>query len=150
MDDTLIPSAEGQDKPHSRYWSGAHTRRRLLVHLVWVPKYRRRVLEGPIAARLAVLLRQAIEVNRWQLQELAIQPDHVHLLLQMHPRESIASVVKTLKGGTSRVLRSEYPEHDEFLWGESFRSDGYFAETVGRVNEAVVSDYIRRQQENER
>ena len=48
---------------------------------------------------------------------------------------------------TSHVLRAEYPELDEFLWGNSFWSDGYFAETVGRVNEAVVSDYIRRQKE---
>ena len=65
----------------------------------------------------------------------------------MHPRESIASVVKTLKGGTSRVLRAEYPKLEEFLWGSSFWSDGYFAESVGRVDEAVVSDYIRRQQQ---
>jgi putative transposase len=150
MDDMPNPSAEGPEGlkgPHGRYWSGAHTRHRLLVHLVFVPKYRRRVLEGPVAARLEGLLRQAAEVNRWRIQEIAVQPDHVHLLLQMHPRESIASVMKTLKGGTSRVLRSEFPELDEFLWGESFWSDGYFAETVGHVNEAVVGDYIRRQQE---
>jgi len=156
MDDTPSPSAEGQNKPQSqkpvserpasRYWSGAHTRHRLLVHLVWIPKYRRRVLEGAVAARLEALLRQGAEVNQWHIQELAIQPDHVHLLLQMHPRESIASVVKTLKGGTSHVLRGEYPELEEFLWGKSFWSDGYFAETIGRVNEAVVSQYIRRQQ----
>jgi putative transposase len=128
----------------------AHSRHRLLVHLVWIPKYRRRVLEGVVTARLEALLRQAAEVNQWRIQELAIQPDHVHLMLQMHPRESIASVVKTLKGGTSHVLRGEYPELEEFLWGKSFWSDGYFAETIGRVNEAVVSDYIRRQQQSER
>ena len=81
MDDTPSPSAEGQTEPQSdnresRYWSGAHTRHRLLVHLVWVPKYRRRVLEGAVAARLEALLRQAAEVNRWRIQELAIQPDY--------------------------------------------------------------------------
>ncbi len=147
MDDTQTPSAEGQQDPPSRYWSGAHTRHRLLVHLVFIPKYRVRVLQGAVAARLEVLLRQAAAVNEWLFLELAVQPDHVHVLLQMHPRESIASVVKTLKGGTSRVLRNEYPDLEEFLWGTSFWSDGYFAETIGRVNEAVVSDYIRRQQQ---
>ena len=154
MDDTPSPSAEGQnlpaegqEPPRTRYWSGAHTRHRLLVHLVFVPKYRQRVLQGPVASRLEALLRQAAEVNDWLFLELAVQPDHVHVLLQMHPRQSIASVVKTLKGGTSRILRNEYPELEEFLWGESFWSDGYFAETVGRVNEAVVSDYIRRQRQ---
>ena len=140
-----LKDLENVKDPKSRYWSGAHTRHRLLVHLVWIPKYRRRVLQKNVVARLEALLQQAAEVNRWQVHELAIQPDHIHLLLQIHPRQSIASVVKTLKEGTSRVLRSDFPELEEFLWGDSFWADGYFAETIGRVNEEVVSDYIRRQ-----
>jgi putative transposase len=136
---------------HSRadrtsFWSGAHTRHRLRSHLVWIPKYRRRVLQGPIALRLEQLIRQAAEVNRWQVHEMAIQPDHVHLLLQTRPAESIASVVNRLKGGTSRVLRLEFPDLDEFLWGESFWADGYFAETVGTVEESKVRAYIQDQQ----
>ena len=132
-----------QDEP--AYWSGAHTTHRLRVHLVWVPKYRRRVLEGPVAARLEALIRQAAEVNRWQVHELAVRPDHLHLLLQVRPAQSVAAVAHRLKGGTSRVLRAEFPELEEFLWGRSFWADGYFAETVGQVEEAVVSQYIRDQ-----
>ena len=128
------------------YWTGAHTKHRLRLHLVWVPKYRRSVLHGAVAARLATLLRQACEVNRWQLHEAAIQPDHVHLLLQIRPPDSVASVVKRLKGGTSRVLRAEFPDLEEFLWGASFWADGYFAETVGVVEEVVVRQYISSQQ----
>ena len=131
-----------QERP--AYWTGAHTKHRLRVHLVWVPKYRRRVLRGPVAARLEALLRQAA-VNRWQVHELAIQPDRVHLLLQIKPDASLASAVKRLKGGTSRVLRAEFPELEEFLWGESFWADGYFAESVGQVEEAIASAYIRNQ-----
>ncbi len=55
------------------------------------------------------------------------------------------SVVKTLKGGTSRVLRAEFVELEEFLWGESFWADGYFAATVGVVEGSVVTQYIREQ-----
>ena len=128
------------------YWTGAHTTHRLRVHLVWIPKYRRRVLQGPVAMRLDALIRQAAEVNRWQVHELAIQSDHIHLLVQIRPPESVARVVNCLKGGTSRVLRSEFPEMEEFLWGESFWADGYFAESVGQVEEPVVSRYIREQQ----
>jgi len=124
-----------------------HTKHRLRVHLVWVPKYRRRVLQGPVAVRLEELLRQAAAVNRWQIHELAIQPDHVHLLLQIRPPESVSSVVNLLKGGTSRIVRAEFPELEGFLWGESFWADGYFAESVGQVEEAVVSTYIRNQQQ---
>lgn len=128
------------------YWSGSHTKHRLRVHFVWVPKYRRRVLQGPVAVRLEELLRQAAEVNQWQIHDLAIQPDHVHLLLQFPPADSVSSVAHCLKGGTSRILRLEFPELEEFLWGESFWADGYFAESVGQVEEAVVSAYIRAQQ----
>ena len=77
---------------------------------------------------------------------MSVQEDHVHILIQIWPRESIADVVKMIKGGTSKVIRTEFPELEEFLWGDSFWSDGYFAETVGNVDEQVVAKYIREQQ----
>jgi putative transposase len=92
------------------------------------------------------LLHQGCNVNRWQLHELSVQEDHVHILVQINPRESVADVVKKLKGGTSKIIRSEFPELEEFLWGESFWADGYFAETVGKVDEDVVRKYIKDQQ----
>ena len=57
----------------------------------------------------------------------------------------MAEVAQRLKGGTSRVIRKEYPELEEFLWGDSFWAAGYFAETVGKVDEEVVRRYIREQ-----
>ena len=115
-------------------------------HLVFVPKYRKRVLEGKVAARLEQLLRQACEVNRWNLEELAIQPDHVHLLVQIQPKWRVSDVVQKFKGGTSRILRSEFPELAKFLWGVSLWADGYFAATVGVVEGSVITEYIRAQQ----
>ena len=127
------------------YKTGASTKHRLLVHLVWCPKYRRRVLLGDVAQRLKDLFVQASEMNDWKIHELNIQKDHVHMLIQTNPRESIASVVHILKGGSSRVIRLEHPELEEFLWGDSFWCDGYFAESVGQVNERVIREYIKNQ-----
>jgi putative transposase len=79
------------------YWTGAHTTHRLRFHLVWCPEYRRRVLEGPLAVRLRALLEEACEVNRWHLHEINVQPDHVHLLVQVPPAKSLASGVGRLK-----------------------------------------------------
>lgn len=138
------PKQSSSRKP-SEYWTGAHTTHRLRYHLVWIPKYRRRVLEGAVASRLTELLAQACEVNDWQAHELSVQPDHVHLLVQAHPRDGLPDVVQRLKGGTSRVLRAEFPALEEFLWGESFWADGYFAETVGTVEEDIVRRYIQNQ-----
>lgn len=131
--------------PAGGYWTGAHTTHRLRFHLVWVPKYRRRVLENAVAVRLEELLRQACEVKAWGLIELNVQPEHVHLLLQVTPCDCMADVMHILKGGTARILRSEFPELEEFLWGDSFWAEGYFAETVGQQEEARVREYIRNQ-----
>ena|SRR3990170_6691925 len=129
----------------AKYRTGSHTKHRLQYHLVWIPKYRRRVLRGKIAARLKTLLYEACRMNKWWISELSIQEDHVHLIIQTNPSDSVAEVVQRLKGGTSRVIRKEFPELEEFLWGDSLWADGYFAETVGSVDEEVVRRYIRQQ-----
>jgi putative transposase len=84
-------------------------------------------------------------MNKWWISELSIEEDHVHIIIQTKPSDSVAEVVQRPKGGTSRVIRKEYPELEEFLWGDSFWADGYFAETVGNVDEDVVRRYIREQ-----
>src|SRR5512135_1244492 len=104
----------------AEYWTGAHTRHRLQVHLVWIPKYRKRVLRGKIAIRLRQLLREACKMNRWDISEISLQTDHIHLIMQIKPSDSISGVVQILKGGTSRALRKEFPGLEEFLWGIVF------------------------------
>ena len=131
----------------SRYWTGAHTKHRLRYHFVWIPKYRKRVLRGKIAVRLKSLLYEAAEINNWWIEELSIQLDHIHMLIQICPKESVSKVIQRLKGGTSRAIRLEFPELKEFLWGESFWADGYFAETVGIQDDAIIKKYIKEQRE---
>lgn len=70
----------------------------------------------------------------------------MHVLIQIKPSDSIAEVVQVLKGGTSRIIRKEFPELEEFLWGDSLWTDGYFAESIGQVDEEVIRKYIRDQQ----
>ena len=129
----------------ARYGNGAQTKHRLQYHLVWIPKYQERVLQGKIAIRLKKLLYEACRMNDWRISEMAIQPDHIHIVIQTMPKDSVAEVVQIMKGGTSRILRKEFPELEEFLWGDSFWADGYFAESVGQVNEEIVMKYIRQQ-----
>jgi len=116
-----------------------------MTHLVWCPKYRRRVLIGEVARRINDLFNQCCEINHWELHELAINKDHVHLLIQTRPSEKLSEVVQQLKGGSSRVIRQEFPKLEEFLWGDSFWGDGYFAESIGTQNESVIRRYIENQ-----
>ena len=104
------------------------------------------MLRGKISGRLKRLLYDACKINRWWISELSVQEDHIHLIIQLNASDSVAEAVKILKGGTSRVIRKEYPELEEFLWGDSFWADGYFAETVGTVNEEIIRKHIREQQ----
>jgi putative transposase len=128
------------------YRTGAHTKHRLLFHIVFVPKYRRSVLRHDVARRLKQLFWQGCQMNDWQIHRLEIMPDHVHMLLQLNPIDSIATTIQLLKGGSSRVVRKEFPELEEFLWGDSLWSDGYFAETVGRTTETAIRRYLDNQQ----
>jgi putative transposase len=62
-------------------------------------------------------LYEACKVNRWWIGELSIQEDHIHMIVQIKTGESISEVVQIMKGGSSRVIRKEFPELAEFLWG---------------------------------
>jgi putative transposase len=95
------------------------------------------------------LFYEAASVNRWAIHELSVQRDHVHILIQMGPDMSVARAVQLLKGGTSFKLRKEFPELEEFLWGDSFWADGYFAESVGTTQEEMVRKYIRDQENDD-
>src|SRR4030067_1424634 len=100
----------GHDLAMAKYQTGSHTKHRLQYHLVWIPKYRRRVLRGKMVIRLRKLLYEACRINKWWTSELSIPEDHVHLIIQTKPEDSVAEVVHRLKGGTRRGVREEYPE----------------------------------------
>jgi putative transposase len=113
------------------------------LHLVWCPKYRRRVLGGRVAGRLDELLRQIAAEHGWQIVAHEVMPDHVHLFVRVGSGDAPASVVRAVKGCTARELRQEflYLRNDaKVLWSPS-----YFAASVGYVSETTVRRYIEHQ-----
>lgn len=134
-------------KQEKGYWTGAHTKHRMKYHIVWIPKYRRRVLQGQIAKRIEELLQECADVNRWHIDSLNVQKDHVHTLVQLRPDIAVSKVVQMFKGRSSFIIRKEFTHLEEFSWGkvESFWCDGFFVERVGQVNESRIREYIRNQ-----
>ena len=130
--------------------SGSHTRSDLKYHLVWVPKYRKRLLTGPRREYLKYLLeRVAVE---WDLAivELEVMEDHVHLFLAAPPRLSPAQIMNSIKGITSREMFVKFPELKGMLWAGHLWADGYYAATVGdKVTAEVVRRYIREQTQHD-
>ena len=111
-------------------------------HIIWCPKYRRKILENKIALRLKELILEVIEEKKAELIELEIMPDHVHLLVEIDPQYGIHKLVKAIKGRTSRVLRQEFPIKSRLptLWSHS-----YFVSTVGGAPLNIVKQYIEEQ-----
>ena len=119
---------------------------RLMYHLVWVPKCRKRVLKSKVAKRLAELFQECTDLQRSKIEELNIQEDHVHIMVRMRPEMSVSRMVQLFKGMTSKIIRDEFPDLKEFLW-ENFWADGYFADTCpcAQLNESKIREYIRNQ-----
>lgn len=112
-------------------------------HVIFCPKYRRKVLTSPIDARLKVILAEQLE--RWgqELIELEVMPDHVHLLLGCDPQFGIHRLVKLLKGYSSHALRAEFPALKRRL--PSLWTNSYFVATVGGVTLETLKRYVENQ-----
>lgn len=113
-------------------------------HIVFCPKYRRKVLE-PYADRLKELMLQVANENNFQILDMEIMPDHVHLIIDCDPRVSVCKYVRLLKGHTSSVLRKECPEIKRRLPNLWTRST--FISSVGAVTLDIVKDYIEKQKD---
>ena len=112
-------------------------------HVVWCPKYRRKVLVDGVDARLKELIREVCEENRIEIFEMEIMPDHVHLLMEVDPQFGIHKAVKQIKGRTSRVLRQEFAWLRSRL--PSLWTNSYFVSTVGGTPLAAIKQYIENQ-----
>lgn len=117
-------------------------------HVVWCPKYRRKVLTGELASRLKELLLSYADEMFVDILEMEIMPDHIHLLLEVDPQLGIHKAVKRLKGYTSKVLREEFPELNSKL--PSMWTNSYFVSTVGGASLDAIKEYIQNQKTSQR
>jgi putative transposase len=112
-------------------------------HVVWCPKYRRKVLVNGVDIRLKKLIEEICGEYHIDIIEMEIMPDHIHLLMEVDPQFGIHKAVKLIKGRTSCVLRQEYGwlrSRIPSLWTNS-----YFVSTVGEAPLSVIKQYIENQ-----
>ena len=124
---------------------GSHTIYDNQYHIVWVTKYRYKVLKGPIAYRLREILRQICEKNYIVIIKGNIRNDHVHMLISCPPTIAPAKIVQYMKGRSSKMLQDEFPELKKRYWGQHLWAVGYFCRTVGTVTEEIVKEYVENQ-----
>jgi putative transposase len=122
----------------------AHAAYDTAYHLVWSPKYRKKILQGAIAERVREMFAEIAEQYDITIDEMEVSIDHVHLFCSFPPRYSIAQVVTRFKSLSARAIFREYPQVKRQLWGGEFWEDGYFARTVGdKVTVEVIRQYIQ-------
>ncbi len=117
-------------------------------HVVWCPKYRRKVLHGAVEARLKELIIETCSDIHVDIIEMEIMPDHVHLLIEVDPQFGIHKAIKRIKGASSRYLRQEFKHLTTRL--PTLWSNSYFVSTVGGAPLNAIKQYIESQKTSER
>lgn len=112
-------------------------------HIIWCPKYRRKVLINGIDDDLKEMLLYKAEQNGWEIKQLEVMPEHVHIFIKTNPTDPISYVVAQLKGYTSHELRKKYPE----LWKRlpNLWTRSYYVESCGSLSEENIKKYIENQ-----
>ena len=128
-----------------RYRLGAHTKTDLKVHLVWIPKYRKRVLSGEVAIRARDVLRQIAMEHELDIISGKVASDHVHLFINYSPTQNISKIAQWLKGISSRILLSEFSHLRRQFWGKHLWARGYLAVSSGNITDEMIKRYIDEQ-----
>ena len=117
--------------------------------MIFIPKYRRKVLYGTIRQHLGDVFRRLARQKESEIEEGHLVADHVHMMISIPPKYSVAQVVGYVKGKSAIHIARTYMERKKNFVGQHFWARGYFVSTVGR-DEAVIRNYIRHQEAEDR
>ena len=119
-------------------------------YVIFVPKYRFRILDGKVKEIVDQKIRQVCGCYEVEVEEMKIQPDHVHMLINVPPKLSISEVMGIIKGKSAiHQFKTKRRLKEKPFWGNHFWARGYFASTVG-IDEEVIRRYIQYQEKEEK
>ena len=134
----------------SRFKSLAHSIWHCHYHIVWVPKYRFRILRGEVKREVEKMVRMISKQLSCIVEELNVQDDHVHLLVMIPPKLSISKYVGKVKGRTAIRVFNEFPELKvKPYWGNHFWAKGYCVDTVG-LDLEKIRKYVKYQEKRDK
>ena len=114
-------------------------------HIVWITKYRKKVLSGLVAERVRELIRQICKEHDVEIIKGHVSKDHVHLFVTVPPQMAISKLVQYLKGKSSYKLMQENQQISKEFWGRHMWGRGYFVATSGNVTDEIIMEYIKNQ-----
>jgi putative transposase len=118
----------------------------LKYHLVWIPKYRKNILDKDVSEYLKVIFNKIAEEYEFRIDTMEVMEDHVHIFVEVPPRYSPARVVQIMKSISAREVFSQFPDLRKQLWAGELWNDGYFVRSVGdKVTADIIRKYIEYQ-----
>jgi putative transposase len=117
-------------------------------HIVWIPKYRRKVLYGELRKHLGEMFRGLARQKESRVMEGHLMPDHVHMFISIPPKYAVAQVIGFIKGKSAIHIARTYGGRKKNFVGEHFWARGYYLSRAGKDEEAV-REYIKKQEEEE-
>jgi len=118
----------------------------LKYHLVWIPKYRKNILDKEVSEYLKVIFSKIAEEYEFEIDTMEVMEDHVHIFVEVPPRYSPARVVQIMKSISAREVFSQFPDFRKQLWAGELWNDGYFVRSVGdKVTADIIRKYIEYQ-----
>jgi putative transposase len=128
------------------YRLNSHSKYDLKVHLIWIPKYRKRVLTGQVAERTRDVLRQICMEHEIHIVSGKVAADHVHMFVSYRPQMAVTKMVQYLKGASSRILLQEFAQLRKQFWGRHLWARGYMAISSGNITDEMIQKYIEEQE----
>ena len=130
----------------TQYSTGSHTCFHHRYHIVFVTKYRYKVLTKDIRFRIREITRQICEQLGVKIVKGVLSKDHVHMFVEIPPKVSVSDFMRRVKGCTSRKIQQEFPELRKRYWGQRFWARGYFSTTSGNITNEIILNYIETHQ----
>ena len=131
------------------YRKTSHTTYDCKYHIVWITKYRKKVLGGQVGIRIRELIREICKRNNVEILRGHVSKDHVHLFVSVPPHLAVSKLLQYLKGKSSYKLMQENKQISRLFWGRHVWARGYFVATSGNITDEVILEYIKNQDENE-
>lgn len=126
----------------------SHTRWECKYHIVWIPKYRKKVMYGQLRNHLGEVIRNLARHKESEVIEGHLMPDHIHMLISIPPKYSVSQVIGYMKGKSAiHIARSYFGKRKNFT-GQHFWARGYYVSTVG-LDEEMVRSYIKKQEQED-
>jgi putative transposase len=129
----------------SDYRHGSHTTFSIHLHIVWITKYRHKVLRGEVAERVRAMVREECQKSGVDILQGHISPDHVHVMVSIPPHVTISRLIPRMKGKSSYRLLGEFPHMRTRVWGRHVWARGSLCRSRGNVTDEVIKAYIAQQ-----